>query len=107
MSLLIRGMKLPKFCRACRFAGFGGRLCELNVCMFTGESQPTLSPERMSKCPLVEIPPHGRLIDADRLLEAWKEPEDWTDKTQVLFHITGIRAEISLAPTVIPAEDET
>lgn len=53
MSVLIKGMGLPKFCRACQFAGFGGRNCELNVCMFTGESQLTLSPERMNNCPLI------------------------------------------------------
>ena len=72
MSILIKGMKMPTSCRSCRFAGFGGRRCELNVCIFTGESQPTLSQKRMSACPLVTVPPHGRLIDADALADVFR-----------------------------------
>ena len=67
MSVLIRGMKMPKRCKTCQFSGFGGIRGELHVCMFTGENQPTLSQERMSGCPLIELPPHGRLIDTDEL----------------------------------------
>ena len=71
MGIYLPNMELPTSCRSCRFAGFGGRRCELNVCIFTGESQPTLSKERMSACPLVPVPPHGRLlIDADALANA-------------------------------------
>ena len=58
MGIYLPNMELPTSCRSCRFAGFGGRRCELNVCIFTGESQPTLSQERMSACPLVPVPPH-------------------------------------------------
>lgn len=40
--------------------------------MFTGESQPTLSPERMSSCPLIHVSPHSRLIeDVDAVETAW------------------------------------
>lgn len=67
MSVLIKGLKMPTNCKSCRFHGFGGIRDELNVCMFTGQSQLTLSPDRMSECPLIEIPPHGDLIDRDAL----------------------------------------
>ena len=44
MSILIKGMKMPKSCGSC-FVG------DRTICS--------------NNCPLVEIPPHGRLIDAD------------------------------------------
>lgn len=79
-DILIRGMEMPQRCKACRFCGFGGRRSELNVCMFTGESQPTLSQERMSKCPLVPLPEgHGRPIDADELMVKIKTESDFIE----------------------------
>lgn len=96
MSILINGMKMPQRCKACRFCGFGGRRSELNVCMFTGESQPKLSQKRMSKCPLVPLPAgHGRLIDADALLA-----KDDGYYTQFGYYPDDIRE----APTIVPAE---
>lgn len=64
-DILIRGMeKMPGNCRECMFAGFGGMRNELNVCMFSGESQLLLSNERMSKCPIVPLPEgYGDLMD--------------------------------------------
>ena len=49
-------------------------------------------------CPLIELPPHGRLIDADALeLDAeWSEREDGF----ISFSSTAIKN----APTIIPAD---
>ena len=76
MSVLIKGMKMPKNCEDCRFEDFGG-------CMFR---------VKRSDCPLVEVPtPHGRLIDADELL---------------LRSVSGTEIyHISAAPTIIEAEE--
>lgn len=107
MSVLIRGMKMPKFCRSCRFSGFGGIRGELNVCMHTGQNQPILSPERMSECPLVELPLHGRLIDADALMaRIWKAKELQPELSDVYEEeaeemLLWVRTE----PTVIEAEE--
>ena len=99
MSVLIKGLKMPTNCKSCRFHGFGGIRDELNVCMFTGQSQLTLSPDRMSECPLIEIQPHGRLIDADLL----KTKYHWTDD---FYETVYVEAEdIDDAPTIIPAEE--
>jgi len=73
MSILIKGMKLPKDCRDCPMETFyvncGDTRCratnkllaeEYNVIPFSG---------RPDWCPLVEVPAlHGRLIDADELM---------------------------------------
>lgn len=97
MSILIRGMEMPKNCKSCRFCGFGGRTGELNVCMFTGESQPTLSVERMSKCPLIELQPHGRLIDADKI--------EYVQSENGCLDDYAYRYDISEMPTIIPVEE--
>ena len=56
MSVLIKGMEMPKSCWDC-FACHDG-WCIINQ-KIEGHRTVTHS------CPLVEIPPHGRLIDAD------------------------------------------
>ena len=68
MSLLIKGMDMPKACEWCSFIstftteyGMGCR-CEVGKFEFCDYTK------RQEKCPLVEFPtPHGRLIDADAL----------------------------------------
>ena len=97
-GVYIKGIKMPKDCRSCRFSGFGGIRNELNVCMFTGQSQPTLSPECMSECPLIPIPDHGRLIDADAFFEDLLFPTKEFER--------GMQELIADAPTIIPADKE-
>lgn len=111
MSVLIKGMEMPARCRACGFAGYGGKNFELNVCLFTGKSQPTLSPERMPDCPLFPVPDHGRLIDADALITVFREMEsiDWNNKAAPYswaYAYESIEDDIDNAPTIIPAEEE-
>ncbi|MBO7682569.1 MAG: hypothetical protein J6T17_07455 [Clostridia bacterium] len=110
-GIYIKGMEMPTICKSCRFCGFGGKMGELNVCMFTGESQPTLSRERMSNCPLVPVPPHGRLIDADTMVKSVMSQYDilkafnnseLSELADVL--VRGVLQEIENAPTIIPAD---
>ena len=74
MSMLIKGMKMPKSCEECRF-------CDNDaMCVILGEDlfdhvQAEVSAHlrflpddwKCDACPLVEIPKHGRLIDADEM----------------------------------------
>ena len=48
------------------------------------------------------VPPHGRLIDADELLELYDDDE-WED---YVVPIKVVRQNIKDAPTVIEAEEE-
>lgn len=80
MSVLIRGMEMPKNCDDCFLAD----------CYWACNS-------KSKHCPLVEIPPHGRLIDADFLLAEY-------DKIHV-GKPGGARLLIANAPTIIPAEE--
>lgn len=90
MSILIKGMDMPK---------------EIDILFVypSGEvfarAGKDLTAEQYEA---IEIPPHGRLIDADALREKFHIPEDWMSIAQALVHITGIWAEIDNAPTIIP-----
>ena len=67
MSILIRGMEMPDNCTDCWFRKTARHeyLSDCQLCPFTGDTTPYLT--RDKKCPLVPVPPHGRLIDADAL----------------------------------------
>lgn len=65
MSILIKGMKMPKDCIKCPFClladGHWKCLADGSFADFGGTCRPP-------KCQLIEVPtPHGRLIDADAL----------------------------------------
>lgn len=91
MSVIVKGMKMPKTCYDCIF--YGGLECGL-----TG-----FGADRKSRhCPLVELPPHGRLIDADVALRS-EQPPNCSDE---LWAETTLARCINTAPTIIEAEEE-
>lgn len=59
---------------------------------------------RHDDCPLVEVPPHGKLIDADAL-KAWFV--EWYDLNADLeiIHFLEILSDEDSAPTIIEAEE--
>lgn len=79
MSILIRSMEIPTSCDKCRFCvnGFTDAApmyeCAVQSCENVSvlvESDGKPFNFRPDWCPLVEIPiPHGRLIDADKLID--------------------------------------
>ena len=94
-DVLIKGAKMPKECEYCMFAGFGGAENEYYVCMLNGKWKDRNRDGRMESCPLVEIPPHGRLIDADKL----------KDKINIAF-LSEIGKVIDDVPAVIESEEQ-
>lgn len=97
MSVLIKNMRMPTSCSECAFCGYYGK--GDHVCDITGkEVVYELSLEnRLDDCPLVELPPHGRLIDADSLMESDLGGEPYK---------SVIRRVLMQAPTIIPADKE-
>lgn len=101
MSILIKGLHKPDKNHSCPFvdAEYGYCLVDLGI---TGRGEKC---EYMKECPLIELPDHGRLIDADKLkeshcVECTLYPDrclgdncDWSS----IYHLDH-------APTVIPAE---
>ena len=105
MSILIKGMYMPRMCSECAF--MGGLICPDNVytcdCPVEDDvcgvniTQAVDEDCKHPDCPLVEIPtPHGRLIDADALIDLWHGCEVNGD----------IKPIIDARQTIIEAEDE-
>lgn len=110
MSVIIKGMKMPKSCDSCDLIQFDDEgleaHCPLSPYYRWCGTPPDYRPEG---CPLVEIPtPHGRLIDADALLRVIEENSyrlrGVTNSTENGMFLTGIRQAIGEAPTIIDVE---
>ena len=62
--------------------------------------------KRMDKCPLVSIPPHGRLIDADALKErVTKRLYSSNHGSMAEAYYAALIDLIDTAPTIIPEEE--
>ena len=106
MSILIKGMEMPKRCGDCEFADFEDYDSEYvlycNAIKKHADLDACGRPMGWD-CPLVEIPtPHGRLGDLDELKTAFPRCDNSMD-----IKIASVRATINHAPTVIEAEGET
>ena len=64
MSILIKGAKMPRCCEVCPL-NYDYYRCEALGDRFDDREEIDMETQRLPDCPLVEIPPHGRLIDAD------------------------------------------
>lgn len=118
MSVYIKGMEMPTRCFACP-------LCDTDCCGISKGSYveyrdvdvDVAMNGRPDWCPLVEVPDHGRLIDADALRASIKESigecHKWADEvsegemyarvSQALGTFVECSLRIKAAPTIIPA----
>jgi len=101
MSVLVKGFKVPKNCGDCRFCA-GLADTEWGTCAGCLIDDEYREASSKSGCPLVEVPaPHGRLIDADALLEDVR-------KNSVSYSADDFAHEwVDVQPTVIEAEGRT
>ena len=83
-DILIKGMEMPNVCAYCFI---DSSECNLH-------SSVNIWRERHPDCPLIELPPHGRLIDADELVRIW---------TGAQFY-GSIKPIVDARPTIIEAE---
>ena len=102
MSLLIEGMKLPKNCVLCPCCvGEGIGAGRQHYCQAIDDEPCVSETYRPKNCPLVEIrAPHGRLIDADALMECRLEPNHYEELKD--GYIPDY--DLDSAPTIIEAE---
>ena len=104
MSLLIKGMDMPKRCLDCPCYDWSDE-----VCRGEGVAEAFIienSEERSEFCPLIEIPtPHGRLIDVDALNQKIIETVN-SGKPDENFTARDVIQLIEYAPTTIEAEGE-
>ena len=96
MSILIKGMEMPKCCSKCDL-----RVIAIGLdfqCAISGETVDDYYSSRHPRCPIVKVPtPHGRLIDADKFLEWLQEfyPNSVAIMSGVKNAKTIIEAEVS------------
>lgn len=109
MSILIKGMKMPKDCPMCPLAHWN-KVDKLTGCEIIRRYVPKNDTEywqsdsRPAWCPLIEVPtPHGRLIDADDLNELIACGDD-LDFDEVPETKKELMRMIDDAPTIIGAE---
>lgn len=97
-GIYIPGMEMPKSCWDC------GALHEEDYCYAGNMSiDRGHSKDRSKYCPLVEVPDHGRLIDADTLKEKYPHDEDWNYPVNTNSFVVET---INNAPTIIPADKD-
>ena len=98
-DILIKGMEMPQNCGECPFifSSWGIEYyCHLARASTSAEY---VEREKMTNCPLVELPPHGRLGDLDKLNIHDISPVDG-------FCVMGVTEEdIELADTVIEGSE--
>lgn len=122
MGVYIKGMEMPESCYYCPFAD--GVWQKDKRCLINGKEMPRDGRDVQQNhinCPLIELPPHGRLGDLDKLAEKiegiWDcndlyfqpndqicDPEDckgckWRETWDCF------RRMVNHAPTIIPAEE--
>jgi hypothetical protein len=108
MGIYIKGMEMPKICGQCQIKL--GIDCEL------WRHVRSVSLDRHKDCPLIEIPPHGRLIDADALADVFRgfiAMYDSCPFSQLSLpdkarrdELQSALAEVINAPTIIPADSK-
>lgn len=107
MSIYIKGMEMPKNCCQCPV--------NMEVCKRGYKyllAHPELYDNRADDCPIIEIPPHGRLIDADALKAQWLEAEKRIGADEVIplplrdYITDGCVYDLDNAPTIIEGDKE-
>ena len=113
MSVYIPGIDMPKSCNECRF--FVDAWCyALEVDDWRNAYNKPQEGKRLDGCPLIPVPDHGRLIDADafkkRMMQgAIDAREDaLTDEIwlRILDAAKSLCLDIDEQPTIIPASKE-
>lgn len=103
MSVLIKGFEKPDHCLRCPMKGIDDE-CVLQGVEVCDEYEDWK--QQMANCPLVPVPPHGRLIDADALYREIKAECNPYGNPSIGYDdglkVLGI---IGSTPPVIPAED--
>ncbi len=113
-SILIKGATMPKWCIGCPCCDK-----ELQICDVLKRDIPVFD-DKLPDCPLVEVPPHGRLIDADEISEDIRK--DISLAEEALTYVLTQNARLNLqehiemdnifserlddAPTVIESEEQ-
>lgn len=110
MSILIRGMKMPRSCADCPLTWvddeYDKRCCITDKVVLGTIGRQDNANCTDCDCPLVEVPtPHGRLIEADALNKKMDERMDRLKDNRSIYEASCVATALDLfAPTIIEAE---
>lgn len=110
MSVIVRGMKMPGRCGNCPcFNAENPIHCQAVKADKAKRIAAPYGLPRPDWCPLVEVPAHGRLIDADALLRDFPIRLDHYDKEHgskhFVYGVETVMDYVSEMPTIIEAEE--
>lgn len=103
-DILIRGLSMPYDCDECKLCAFipvGEYGLDRKCLPLNRNAEITI---RRKDCPLVELPPHGDLIDASKLIPIYEEMK-WSDD-YCKECMKGAIWEVEQAPVIVPANKE-
>lgn len=116
MSVLIKGLKMPKSCSTCQM--LEGDPAD-GICHAAGRwldddeywtwyvyTEGDIDDSRPSNCPLIELPDHGDLIDREALdgVLLTNGIVGAITRRKVRYTVGDVRTIIGHAPVIIPAE---
>lgn len=109
MGVYIKGMEMPESCFYCPMREWhivhGEKItsCRTAVMLIKDED------DKPDWCPIIEIPPHGRLGDLDKLEQMFIDidnaPYSGFDGEESFYSAEDAAQIIRLTPTVIPTEE--
>lgn len=108
MSILIKGMKMPTGCAICKIKRRNGKKMVCPLCNEEWDIRDPMSAYfRLDLCPLGPVPPHGRLIEENKVLDIVFEwcPDDDGSVGKV-GDVREMLDEIEALPTIIEAEED-
>ena len=99
MSVLIKGMEMPKSCFECRFSIDG-------FCYASGEVNIRANEERQitNYCPLIPVREHGDLIGREWLIDIALHLMNTAKNDDIANGVKWLWQYIIEAPTIIPAD---
>ena len=102
MSILIKGMETPTRCGECKaFVCYKQWAGDRGDCFCGITKSDCKAGAQNADCPLVPVPPHGRLIDADAVMNSVTD-----EKGVYVSKFAAVIGEaVDAAPTIIPAEE--
>ena len=101
-GVYIHGMEMPRNCRECSLSGDWYCNALPHIPAWHKEYVEALTAKtKMSRCPLIEVPQHGRLIDADAVREE-------IDRLRPgrMYEDAWALTVMDNAPTIITADEE-
>ena len=111
MSILIKGMDMPTNCGDCKaFVCYRQWAGDVGDCFCGITKNDAKAKEKNADCPLTPVPPHGRLIDADALIDAIIAKYIRHERNrELVFAVAEIKQDladiINELPTILEAEE--